>query len=109
MPAIVHYLGHLVAHLSMRLYVEQDIYQAVTIDLGSYEDPPLTEWERSELVCTTLLPRWSYKWLLVLNDTTMYAINKKDQHFVTSRPCMCPKRDVGKVVTTKSMGGMGPH
>ena len=47
----------------------------------------------------TLLSRWRYKWLLVLNDTTVYA-----RHFVSNTPRMCPKRDVGKVVTAKSWG-----
>ena len=66
-------------------------------------------WERSELVSTLLLPRWSYRWLLVLNDTTMYAIDKHTRSFVMWRPGICPKRDSGEVVTNKRPGGMGLH
>ena len=89
--------------------MEQEILQAVTTDLKSYEDLSLMAWERAELVSTTLLPKWCYKWLLVLSDTTMYAIDKKTRHFVTNRPGMCPKRVVTKVVATKKLGGMGLH
>ena len=48
-----------------------------------------------------------HKWLLVLNDTTRYAIDKQTRHFVTNRPGMCPKQDMGKVVTGKKLGAMG--
>ena len=58
--------------------MEQDILQTVMANLNSYEDLPLVAWERAELVSTILLPRWCYKWLLVLNDTTMYALDKKN-------------------------------
>ena len=34
--AIANYLGHLVAHPSMRLYVEQEINQAAMANLNSY-------------------------------------------------------------------------
>ena len=75
LPAVAQYSGHVLVHKSLRLSVEQDILQTATTDLKSYEDLPLTAWERTELVSTTLLPRWYYKWLLALNDTTMNAID----------------------------------
>ena len=109
LPAVAQYLGHLLAHKSLRLSVEQEILEAVIADLKSYEDLPLTAWERAELVSTTLLPKLCYKWLMVLSHTTMYAIDKKSRHFITNTPGMCPKRDVTEVVTTKKLGGMGLH
>ena len=108
LPA-VQYLGHLLAHKSLRLTVEQDVLQVVKANLKSYEDLPRKAWVMPELVSTILLPRWCYKWLLILNDTTMYANDKKTRRFVTSRSGMCPNRDMGKVVTRKNLGGMGLH
>ena len=60
-------------HPSMWLFTEQDVYQPVTANRKSYEDLSLTAWERSELVSSTLMPTWSFEWLLILNDTSMYA------------------------------------
>ena len=39
----------------------------------------------------------------------MDALDKQTRNFVTNMPGMCPKRDVGKVVTAKKLGGMGLH
>ena len=58
LPAVAQYLGHMLAHKSPRLSVEQDILQTVAANLKSYKNLPLTAWERAELVSTTLLPRW---------------------------------------------------
>ena len=109
LPTTAHYPEHLVLHPSMRLSVDQDILQRVTAHLKSYEDLALTACERAELVSRLLLPQWCYKWPLVLNDSTMSAIDKKTRQFLTSRPGMCPKRNSGKVVTNKRPRGMGLH
>ena len=57
LPAVAHYQGHPVAHKSLCLSVEQETLQAVTAELKSYEDLPLTARERAQLVSTTLLPK----------------------------------------------------
>ena len=106
-PPVFRYLGHTLAHPEWTTEAQQLFPDGVHADLTRYEDLPLNAWERVELINSVLMPRWSYKVMLIPHDAIFRQVDKMCKEWVTKCKGMETVRHTSKLSTPIKEGGMG--
>ena len=77
-PPVRRYLGHTVAHPGWTTEAQQLFLDAVHADSARYENLPPNAWERVALINSALVPRWSYKVMLIPHDASFRRVDEGD-------------------------------